>query len=90
MGGKTSTESKTKYNAKTYDEIKVRVPKHEKERIQAFAALQGKSLNRFINDAIAKEMKAGVLKTKNCLLLYLYIGMWQGVIPTRNAYRCCL
>lgn len=48
-----------KYNAKTYDEIKVRVPKHEKERIQAFAALQGKSLNRFINDAIVKEMKAG-------------------------------
>ena len=59
MGGKTSTESKTKYNEKTYDEIKVRVPKYEKERIQAFAALQGKSLNRFINDAIAKEMKAG-------------------------------
>lgn len=59
MGGKTSTGSKTKYNAKTYDEIKVRVPKYEKERIQAFAALQGKSLNRFINDAIAKEMKAG-------------------------------
>lgn len=59
VGGKTSTESKMKYNAKTYDEIKVRVPKHEKERIQAFAALQGKSLNRFINDAIAKEMKAG-------------------------------
>ena len=59
MGGKTSTESKTKYNAKTYDDIKVRVPTHEKERIQAFAALQGKSLNRFINDAIAKEMKAG-------------------------------
>ena len=48
MGGKTSTESKTKYNAKTYDEIKVRVPKHKKERIQAFAALQGKRLNRHV------------------------------------------
>ena len=56
MGGKTSTESKTKYNAKSYDEIKVRVRKGDKEQLKAFAAAQGLSLNEFITRAVAKAM----------------------------------
>lgn len=60
MGGKTSTASKTKYNAKAYDEIKVRVHKGEKEEIKAFAASKGLSLNEFVTTAIADAMnKAG-------------------------------
>ena len=59
MGGKTSTESKTKYNAKTYDEIKVRVPKGDKEQLKAFAAAQGLSLNEFITRAVARAMHDG-------------------------------
>lgn len=56
MGGKTSTESKTKYNAKSYDEIKVRVRRGDKEQLKAFAAAQGLSLNEFITRAVAKAM----------------------------------
>ncbi len=57
MGGKTSTASKAKYNAKAYDEIKVRVRKGEKERIKALAQSQGKTVNGFIYDLIRAEMK---------------------------------
>ena len=59
MGGKTSTESKTKYNAKSYDEIKVRVRKGDKEQLKAFAAAQGLSLNEFITRAVTKAMHDG-------------------------------
>ena len=44
VGGKTSTASKAKYNAKAYDEIK------------AFAASRGLSLNEFITTAILEAM----------------------------------
>ena len=57
VGGKTSTASKAKYNAKAYDEIKVRVRKGEKERIKALAQSQGKTVNGFIYDLIRAEMK---------------------------------
>lgn len=57
MGGKTSTASKAKYNAKAYDEIKVRVLKGDKDRIKAFAQSQGKTVNGFIYDLIRAEMK---------------------------------
>lgn len=56
MGGKTSTASKAKYNAKAYDEIKIRVHKGEKEEIKAFASSRGMSLNEFITAAIANAM----------------------------------
>ena len=59
MGGKTSTESKTKYNAKSYDEIKVRVRKGDREPLKAFAASKGLSLNEFITRAVAKVMNDG-------------------------------
>lgn len=41
-----------KYNAKAYDEIKVRVPKNKKKDIKAHAESLGESLNAFINRAI--------------------------------------
>ena len=56
MGGKTSTASKAKYNAKAYDEIKVRVRKGENDEIKAFAASRGLSLNEFITTAILEAM----------------------------------
>ena len=57
VGGKTSTASKAKYNAKAYDEIKIRVHKGDKERIKALAQSQGKTVNGFIYDLIRAEMK---------------------------------
>lgn len=50
--GKTSSAVKDRYNAKAYDEIKVRVAKGCKEIVQAHAEAQGESLNAFINRAI--------------------------------------
>lgn len=49
-------EATARYNKKAYDRIDVVVPKGQREVIKAFAASQGKSLNRFICDAIAVQM----------------------------------
>ncbi len=57
--GKTSTESKRKYNDKTYERIALVVPKGKKATIKAAADAAGKSLNGYINDAIDEKMKSG-------------------------------
>ena len=49
-------EATARYNKKAYDRIDVVVPTGQREIIKAFAASQGKSLNRFICDAIAFQM----------------------------------
>ena len=59
--GKTSNAVKDRYNAKAYDDIRLRVPKGEKEKIQSFAEAQGETVNGFINRLIAEAM--GVEKT---------------------------
>ena len=46
-----------KYNAKAYDEIKVRVAKGRKAELQAHAEEQGESLNGFIGRAIDEQVK---------------------------------
>lgn len=50
-------EATARYNKKAYDRINVIVKKGQREIIKAFAASQGKSLNRFICDAIDYQMK---------------------------------
>ena len=56
--GKTSSIVKDRYNAKTYDEIKVRVFKGEKEQIKAHAEKHdGGSVNGFIQRAIREAMQ---------------------------------
>lgn len=47
-----------KYNAKAYDEIKLRVPKGTKEKIKQHADSMGESVNGFIKRAIQNQMKA--------------------------------
>lgn len=47
-----------KYNAKAYDEIKLRVPKGKKEVIQDIASSQGKSTNEYVKNAIQVKIKA--------------------------------
>lgn len=49
-------EATARYNKKAYDRIDVVVPKGQRQVIKDFAASQGKSLNRFICDAIAYQM----------------------------------
>lgn len=46
-----------KYNAKAYDEIKVRVSKGNKDIIKAHAEGKGESLNGFVNRAIDETME---------------------------------
>lgn len=62
--GKTSSTVKDKWNAKTYDEIKVRVSKGQKEQIQAHAEAHSESLNGFINRAIGETMDSDIKKLK--------------------------
>ena len=49
-------EATARYNKKKYDRINVVVHKGQREIIKRFAADQGKSLNRFICDAIDYQM----------------------------------
>ena len=46
-----------KYNAKAYDELKIRVPKGEKDQIKAHAESKGESLNGFVNRAIDEAIE---------------------------------
>ena len=56
---KTSSAVKDRYNAKAYDEIKVRVPKGQKDSIKAHAdRFDGGSVNGFICRAITSQMAA--------------------------------
>ena len=59
--GKTSNAVKDRYNAKNYDDLRVRVPKGMKEQIQAFADANGETVNGFINRLISGAL--GVDKT---------------------------
>lgn len=59
MGGKTSTASKQKYNAKTYQRIvlDVRADSQQcKEEIQKAAAQAGESLSGYILEAVRRRM----------------------------------
>lgn len=46
-----------KYNAKAYEEIKIRVKKGQKDIIKAAADKSGDSLNEYINKAILQRME---------------------------------
>ena len=49
-------EATARYNKKAYDRIDVIVKKGQRQIIKDFAASQGKSLNRFITEAIEAQM----------------------------------
>lgn len=49
-------EATARYNKKAYDRINIIVKKGQREIIKDFAASQGKSLNRFVLDAVEAEM----------------------------------
>lgn len=53
---KAQTKASAKYNAKTYEEVKLRVFQGQKAQIQSFAESQGMSINGYINKLIADDM----------------------------------
>lgn len=56
--GKTSAEVKERYNKKAYEDIRLRVKKGEKEKIQARADKLQKSINGYIVDLIEEDLKS--------------------------------
>lgn len=55
--GKASTRAKNKYNAANYDNLRILVPKGQKEKIKAHAAERGESINGFVNRAIDETIE---------------------------------
>lgn len=53
---KAQQKATAKYVRQNYDRIEVKVPKGDKEVLQALAQAQGESLNKFINRAITEQM----------------------------------
>lgn len=60
----SQTEASAKYNAKAYEEIKLRVKKGQKEQIANYAESKGMSLNGYINKLIADDMGAALTVPK--------------------------
>ena len=56
---KAKIEANNRYNAKAYEEIKLRVKKGEKDLIKSYAESKGKSLNAYISDLI-RQLGHGV------------------------------
>ncbi len=54
--GKTSAEVKERYNKKAYEDIRLRVKKGQKEKIQARADELQKSINGYIVDLIEEDL----------------------------------
>ena len=52
-------EATARYNKKAYDRINIIVKKGQRQIIKDYAASQGKSLNRFVLDAVEAEMNKG-------------------------------
>lgn len=53
------SRASAKYNAKAYEEIKLRVKTGEKDKIRKYAESKGLSLNGYINKLIEQDMKQG-------------------------------
>lgn len=49
-----------KWNAKTYDDMKLRVKKGERDRLKAYADSQGMSLNNFVCSCLSYCIAQGI------------------------------
>lgn len=54
--GKTSSKVKDRYNAKAYDEFKIRVPKGLKQVVEAYAESKDTSVNGLVNALLREAM----------------------------------
>ena len=52
-------EATARYNKKTYERIDIVVKKGQRQILKDYAASQGKSLNRFVLDAVAGSSPTG-------------------------------
>lgn len=56
MYSQAQNKATQKYNAKSYDQIKIVVPKGEREVYKKFAETQNKSLNSLFRELMKREM----------------------------------
>ena len=54
---KAQQKAVSKYMKENYDVYQIRMPKGKKEEIKAFAEGVGKSLNKFVNEAIDEKIE---------------------------------
>lgn len=54
---KAQQKAVAKYMKNNYDELKIRVPKGEKDKIKAHAETKGESVNGFVKRAIDETME---------------------------------
>ena len=59
MYTKATNKAVQKYCKANYDDIKVRVPKGDREKYKTFAESQGKSLNALIVELLEERMNRG-------------------------------
>ena len=55
--GKTSNAVKDRWNSKVYDDLRVRVPKGQKEQIEALARERKQTVNGLIGSLLQREMQ---------------------------------
>lgn len=55
MYTQASNKATQRYHAKAYDNINVRIPKGQREKLQQYCSEHGVSVNRFICDLVQKE-----------------------------------
>lgn len=55
----SQSKAVTKYIAKNYDQVSLRIPKGTREKYKSFAESQGKSLNALIVELLNREMNRG-------------------------------
>ena len=60
----SQTVASAKYNAKAYEEIKLRVKTGQKEVIRQHAESKGLSLNGYINKLISEDINASQSESK--------------------------
>ncbi len=58
---KAQQRAVAKYMAANYDELKIRLPKGERDRVRAYAEAQGQSVNAMIRDLLQREMAGFVI-----------------------------
>ena len=60
---KAQQKAVARYMAANYDELKIRLPKGERDRVKAFAATQGQSVNAMIYELLRREMSGFVISS---------------------------
>ena len=55
--GKTSSDSKNRYNAKAYDRLSIVVPKGVKDLLKQAAVMEGQSVNALVQSALLDKLK---------------------------------